>query len=52
MNKIDTISLMLQALNLELLFQDFNNGDLMQQLKIIIEQNNEILKEIKEWKKS
>ena len=52
MNKIDTISLMLQALNLELLFQDFNNSDLMQQLKIIIEQNNEILKEIKEWKKS
>jgi len=55
MNKIDYLSLMLQALSLQILFQDYNNGDLMQELqnqdnnylKKIIEQNNEIIKLLK-----
>lgn len=42
-NSIDMVSLILQIYNLILLMQDFNNTDLMQELKIIIEQNNEIL---------
>ena len=42
-NSIDMASLILQIYNLILLMQDFNNTDLMQELKIIIEQNNEIL---------
>ena len=42
-NSIDLASLILQILNLQILFQDFNNTDLMQQLKVIIEQNEEIL---------
>jgi len=54
-NSIDLASLILQILNLQILFQDFNNTDLMQQLKVIIEQNEEILtllrKEEKEWTK-
>lgn len=32
-NTIDTVSLLLQILNLELLFKDFNNKDLMQELQ-------------------
>ena len=55
-NTIDTVSLFLQALSLEILFKDFNNTDLMQELrqqdeiylKKIIMQNNEILKLLKE----
>ena len=59
MNKVDNLSLVLQALSLQILFQDYNNGDLMQELQKqdseylekIIKQNNEILeflrKEIK-----
>lgn len=51
MNKIDNLSLVLQALSLEILFKDFNNSDLMQELqtqdekylKKIIKQNEEIL---------
>lgn len=51
MNKIDNLSLVLQALSLELLFKDYNNSDLMQELQKqdkeylekIIKQNNEIL---------
>ena len=42
-NTVDNLSLFLQALNLQILFQDFNNTDLMQQLQKIIQQNNEIL---------
>ena len=51
MNKVDNLSLVLQALSLEILFKDYNNSDLMQELQKqdkeylekIIEQNNEIL---------
>ena len=53
---INNLSLMLQALSLEIIFKDFNNSDLMQELqtqdekffKTIIKQNNEILKLLKE----
>ncbi len=55
MNKVDNLSLVLQALSLQILFQDYNNGDLMQELqnqdnnylKKIIEQNNEIIELLK-----
>lgn len=55
-NTINNLSLILQALSLEILFKDFNNTDLMQELqnqdekyfKRIIEQNNEIIKLLKE----
>ena len=55
-NVVDNISLFLQALSLEILFQDFNNSDLMQELqtqdekylKKIIKQNEEILSILKE----
>lgn len=55
-NIVDNLSLILQALSLEILFKDFNNTDLMQELqnqdekyfKRIIEQNNEIIKLLKE----
>ena len=51
MNKLDSLSLVLQLLSLEILFKDCNNSDLMQELhlqdevylKKIIEQNEEIL---------
>lgn len=42
-NSIDLASLILQILNLQILFQDFNNSDLMQELKVVIKQNEEIL---------
>lgn len=50
-NPIDITSLMLQALSLQILFQDYNNSDLMQELQNqdnnylqkIIKQNEEIL---------
>ena len=52
MNKVDNLALILQALSLEILFKDYNNSDLMQELqtqdekylKKIIEQNSEILR--------
>ncbi len=47
-NLIDNLSLLLQALSLELLFRDFNNSDLMQELQKIIKQNEEILNLLKE----
>lgn len=54
-NMVDNLSLVLQALSLQILFQDFNNSDLMQELQKqdseylekIINQNNEILKLLK-----
>ena len=54
-NTIDNLSLILQVLNLELLFKDYNNSDLMQELqtqdekylKKIISQNEEIIKLLK-----
>ena len=56
--KVDNLSLILQALSLEILFRDYNNSDLMQELQRqdseylekIIEQNEEILKLLKERK--
>jgi len=50
-DNINNISLLLQALSLEILFKDYNNSDLMQELqaqdemylKRIIKQNEEIL---------
>ncbi len=60
MNRIDNLSLVLQALSLEILFKDYNNSDLMQELqnqdelyfKRIIENQNEILKLLKEGRTS
>ena len=59
-NATNNISLLLQMLSLEILFKDFNNTDLMQELQKqdscylekIIEQNNEILEILKERRKS
>lgn len=59
-NVIDNLSLVLQALSLQILFQDYNNSDLMQELqtqdekylKKIIEQNEEIIDLLKERRKS
>lgn len=50
-NGIDISSLILQMLSLDLLFKDFNNSDLMQELQMqdekylkkIIKQNDEII---------
>lgn len=55
-NSVDLTSLLLQLYNLILLIQDYNNSDLMQELQRqdseylekIIQQNNEILKILKE----
>jgi len=52
---VDNLSLVLQALSLQILFQDYNNSDLMQELqtqdekylKKIIEQNEEIIELLK-----
>ena len=57
-NVVDNLSLILQALSLQILFRDYNNNDLMQELQKqdseylekIIEQNEEILKLLKERK--
>lgn len=51
MNNVDNLSLILQVLSLQILFQDFNNSDLMNELhtqdeiylKKIIEQNKRII---------
>lgn len=58
MNRVDNLSLVLQALSLEILFKDFNNGDLMQELQKqdseylekIIKQNEEIIRLLNERK--
>ena len=50
-NSVDITSLLLQVLNLQILFRDFNNSDLMHELQKqdslylekIIKQNEEIL---------
>ncbi len=55
-NVVDNVSLLLQALSLQILFQDFNNTDLMQELQKqdtqyferIIKNQEEILKLLKE----
>ena len=55
-NSVDNLSLVLQALSLQILFQDYNNSDLMNELqtqdekylKTIIKQNQEIIKLLKE----
>ena len=55
-NKLDITSLLLQALSLQILFQDYNNRDLMQELqtqdekylKQILKNQEEILKILKE----
>lgn len=55
-NNLDATSLILQLYSLILLIQDYNNSDLMQELQKqdseylekIIQQNNEILKILKE----
>ena len=56
MNRIDNLSLVLQALSLELLFRDYNNADLMQELQHqnssylekIIKQNEKIIEILNE----
>lgn len=56
MNSVDNLSLVLQLISLEILFKDYNNGDLMNELqnqdekylKKIIKQNEEILAILKE----
>lgn len=55
-NTINNLSLILQALSLEILFKDFNNSDLMQELQRqdkeylekILKNQEEILKLLKE----
>lgn len=57
---VDNLSLILQTLSLQILFQDYNNKDLMQELKEqdekylkkIIEQNKEIIKLLNERRQS
>lgn len=57
-NNINNLSLLLQLISLEILFKDFNNSDLMQELQKqdteyfqkIIENQEEILKILKERK--
>ena len=54
----NNLSLLLQALSLEILFKDYNNSDLMQELqtqdekylKKIIEQNKKIIQLLEERK--
>lgn len=56
MNSVDNIALLFQALSLEILFRDYNNSDLMQELQHqnrdylekIIKQNEEIISLLKE----
>jgi len=55
MNSIENLGLILQMLSLEILFKDYNNTDLMQELQLqdemyfkkIIEQNKEIISLLK-----
>ena len=59
-NAVNNLSLILQALSLQILFQDYNNSDLMQELQSqdrnylekIIKQNEEILKILKGGKET
>ena len=56
LHSVDNLSLLLQAISLQILFEDFNNSDLMQELQLqdevyfkkIIKQNEEIIKLLKE----
>jgi hypothetical protein len=56
--KVDNLALVLQALSLQILFEDYNNRDLMQELQKqdseylekIIKQNEEIISLLKERK--
>lgn len=62
-NAVDNLSLVLQALSLEILFKDYNNGDLMgelqrqdkEYLEKIIKQNEQIINLLEgrenQWKK-
>jgi len=53
---VDNLSLVLQALSLQILFRDYNNSDLMEELRLqdtkylekIMKQNDEILTFLKE----
>ena len=55
-NTVDSLSLILQALSLEILFKDYNNMDLMQELQKqdkeylekILQNQEEILRTLKE----
>jgi hypothetical protein len=55
-NVVDNLSLVLQVLSLQILFQDFNNSDLMQELQRqdseylekIIKQNEQIINLLQE----
>ena len=55
MNKVDNLSLVLQALSLQILFEDYNNSDLMNELqtqdeiylKRILKNQEEILEILK-----
>ena len=57
-NIVDNLSLVLQVLSLQILFQDYNNRDLMQELqtqdeiylKKIIKQNEKIIQLLEERK--
>ena len=57
-NIVDNLSLVLQVLSLQILFQDYNNSDLMQELqtqdeiylKKIIKQNEKIIQLLEERK--
>jgi hypothetical protein len=56
MNPVDNLALVLQMISLQILFQDYNNSDLMQELQLqdekffkrIIKNQEEILKILKE----
>ncbi len=60
MNSINNLGLILQALSLQILFQDFNNTDIMQELQKqdneylekIIEQNENIIRLLKKGDKN
>ena len=47
-NAVNNLSLVLEALSLQILFQDFNNVDLMKEIQKIINQNEEIIQLLKE----
>ena len=59
MRNVDNLALILQTLSLEILFKDYNNSDLMQELQRqdseylekIIKQNEEILELLKKGDK-
>ena len=59
-NTVDNLGLILQALSLQILFKDYNNSDLMQELQKqdneylekIIKQNKEIITLLRKEEKS